>query len=130
TTNRSYSYVADPTEKRWRLGVLKGVTTDVDEAVRSNFAQTLQALVQVASIEEIELPELPYEAITRTILFAEAASAFEEFIESGQVAELTAPEDHYSPYVRTAVLAKDYIRALRLRGIIARQMDAVLEIRR
>jgi aspartyl-tRNA(Asn)/glutamyl-tRNA(Gln) amidotransferase subunit A len=28
--------------------------------------------------------------------------------------------------VRMAVLAKDYIRALRLRGVIARQMDAVL----
>jgi aspartyl-tRNA(Asn)/glutamyl-tRNA(Gln) amidotransferase subunit A len=64
--------------------------------------------------------------MTRTILFAEAASAFEEFIESGQAAELTAPEDHYGPYVRTAVLAKDYIRALRLRGFIAKQMDAVL----
>src|SRR5262249_29601483 len=58
--------------------------------------------------------------------FAEAASAFEEFIESGKAAELTAPEDHYGPYVRTAVLAKDYIRALRLRGIIAKQVDAVL----
>ncbi len=81
--------------------MLKGVTADVDEAVRSNFAQTLQVLAQVASIEEVELPELPYEEITRTILFAEAASAFEEFIESGQAAELTAPEDHYGPYVRT-----------------------------
>jgi aspartyl-tRNA(Asn)/glutamyl-tRNA(Gln) amidotransferase subunit A len=106
--------------------VLKDVTAGTDEAVRHNFAQTLQVLAQVASIEEVELPDLPYEEITRTILFAEAASAFEEFIESGQVAQLTAPEDHYGPYVRTAVLAKDYIRALRLRGIIARQMDAIL----
>jgi aspartyl-tRNA(Asn)/glutamyl-tRNA(Gln) amidotransferase subunit A len=47
-------------------------------------------------------------------------------MESGQAAELTAPDDHYGPYVRTAVLAKDYIRALRLRGIVAKQMDAVL----
>jgi len=125
-TNRPYTYAADPAEKRWRLGVLKDITANVDEAVRNNFAQTLQVLAQVASIEEVELPALPYEEITRTIVFAEAASAFEEFIESGQAAELTAPEDHYGPYVRMAVLAKDYIRALRLRGIIARQMDAVL----
>src|SRR5439155_17316473 len=126
TTNRPYTYTADPTEKRWRLGVLKDVTADVDEAVRSNCEQTLQVLAQVASIEEVALPDLPYEEITRIILFAEVSSAFEEFIESGQAAELTAPEDHYGPYVRTAVLAKDYIRALRLRGIIARQMDTVL----
>ena len=126
TTNRAYTYAADPTAKRWRLGVLKDVTADVDEAVRNNFAQTLQVLAQVGSIEEVVVPELPYEEITRTILFAEAASAFEELIESGQAAELTAPEDHYGPYVRTAVLAKDYIRALRLRGIVASQMDTVL----
>ncbi len=126
TTNRPYTYAADATQKRLRLGVLKGVTADVDEAVRSNFEHTLQALAEVASIEEVALPDLPYEDITRTILFAEAASAFEEFIESGKAAELTAPEDHYGPYVRTAVLAKDYIRALRLRGIIAKQVDAVL----
>jgi aspartyl-tRNA(Asn)/glutamyl-tRNA(Gln) amidotransferase subunit A len=125
-TNRPFTYNANTTEKRWRLGVLKDITANVDKAVRNNFAQTLQVLTQVASIEELELPALPYEEITRTIVFAEAASAFEEFIESGKAAELTAPEDHYGPYVRMAVLAKDYIRALRLRGIIARQMDAVL----
>jgi Asp-tRNA(Asn)/Glu-tRNA(Gln) amidotransferase A subunit family amidase len=126
TTDRPFTYTADTMEKGWRLGVLKDITANVDKAVRHNFAQTLQVLDQVASIEEIALPALPYEEITRTIVGAEAASAFEEFIESGKAAELTAPEDHYGPYVRMAVLAKDYIRALRLRGIIARQMDAVL----
>ncbi len=125
-TNRPFIYAGNITEKRWRLGVLKDITAHVDKAVRNNFAHTLQVLAQVASIEEIALPALPYEEITRTIVFAEAASAFEEFIESGKAAELTAPEDHYGPYVRMAVLAKDYIRALRLRGLIARQMDAVL----
>jgi aspartyl-tRNA(Asn)/glutamyl-tRNA(Gln) amidotransferase subunit A len=126
TTNQPFTYAANTTEKRWRLGVLKDITANVDKAVCNNFAQTLHVLSQVASIEEIELPALPYEEITRTIVFAEAASAFEEFIESGEAAGLTAPEDHYGPYVRMAVLAKDYIRALRLRGVIARQMDAVL----
>jgi hypothetical protein len=38
-------------------------------------------------------PTLLYEAIRRTILFAEAASAFEDLVASGAVAELTAPED-------------------------------------
>src|SRR5204862_5407662 len=33
TNNRPYTYAADPEEKRWRLGVLKDVTADVDEAV-------------------------------------------------------------------------------------------------
>jgi aspartyl-tRNA(Asn)/glutamyl-tRNA(Gln) amidotransferase subunit A len=76
-------------------------------------------------VDEVTLPDLPYEVITRTILFAESASAFEDFIERGQTFELTAPEDHYGPYARSAILATDYIRALRLRGTMARQIDAL-----
>ena len=64
--------------------------------------------------------------ITRTILFAEAASAFEDLIESGAIAGLTAPEDRYTAYARDAILAKDYLKALRLRGVMAREADRVL----
>src|SRR6266853_1735595 len=64
--------------------------------------------------------------ITRTILFAEAASAFEDLIESGAIRGLTAPEDRYTAYARDAILAKDYLKALRLRGVMAREADRVL----
>lgn len=125
-TSRLYTYDTGPLEKRLRLGVLKGVADDADAAVRRNFQQALDVLARIASIEEVVFPDLPYEEITRIILFAEADSAFEEFIDSGKAAELTAPEDHYGPYIRTAVLARDYIRALRLRGLMAKQIDACL----
>src|SRR5205085_11758397 len=69
---------------------------------------------------------LPYEAVTRTILQVETASAFEELIESGRIAELTAPEDRSTAYARDVILAKDYVKALRLRAVIARDADAVL----
>ncbi|HAL46669.1 MAG TPA: amidase, partial [Dehalococcoidia bacterium] len=39
---------------------------------------------------------------------------------------LTAPEDHYGPYARTSVLATDYIKASRLRGVMAKEVDAVM----
>ena len=81
---------------------------------------------EIGSVEDVPLPDLPWEAITRTILWAEAASAFEDLIESGGIAGLTAPEDHSAPYARDAILAKDYIKALRLRGVMAREADRVL----
>jgi aspartyl-tRNA(Asn)/glutamyl-tRNA(Gln) amidotransferase subunit A len=77
-------------------------------------------------VEDVALPPFPYEAITRTILFAEAASALEGLVEDGALAELTAPEDRYGLYARDAILAKDYIKALRLRAVVARQVDDVL----
>ena len=127
TTERLFKYVAEPPEGEFRLAVLKGASEGAEEGVMANFERALDALEGIASMEEIEFPDLPYEAITRTILSAEAASAFDEFAESGRAAELTAPEDHYGPYARTVVLAKDYLKALRLRALMAKAADEVME---
>lgn len=126
TTHRPFKYDATPPERPFKLAVLKGVTEGAEEAVRANFEGALRVLERVATIEEIEFPDLPYEAITRTILNVESASAFEEFIEGGMASELTAPEDHYGPYARTAVLARDYLRALRLRGVVVKRVDEAM----
>jgi len=45
--------------------------------------------------------------------------------ESGGIAGLTAPEDRHTPYARDAILAKDYVKAMRLRGVMAREIDRV-----
>jgi aspartyl-tRNA(Asn)/glutamyl-tRNA(Gln) amidotransferase subunit A len=112
--------------RRFRFGVPSDVTDGCEEAVRANFERSLEVLREIGSVEDVALPDLPYEAMTRTILHAEAASAFEDFIEQGSIAGLTAPEDRYTPYARDAVLAKDYIKALRLRRVVAREIDRVL----
>jgi aspartyl-tRNA(Asn)/glutamyl-tRNA(Gln) amidotransferase subunit A len=127
TTDRPFSYVAeDRPGQRFRFGVLAGVTAGCEDAVRASFARSLEDLRAIGTVEEVSLPDLPYEAITRTVLQVEAASAFEDFIESGRIAGLTAPEDRSSPYARDAILAKDYVRALRLRGVVARAADTLL----
>jgi Asp-tRNA(Asn)/Glu-tRNA(Gln) amidotransferase A subunit family amidase len=125
-TDRPFRYESNSAARRFRFGVLKGVTEGCQEAARANFDRSLEALRTIGTIEEVELPDLPYEVITRTILHVEAASAFEEFIESGKIAELTAPEDHYTAYARDVILAKDYVKALRLRGVMAREADRLL----
>ena len=127
TTERPFRYDDDfAPERRFRLGVLKDITDGAQDAVRLNFERALKDLGPVAIVEEVGLPDMPYEAITQTILFAEAASSFDEFIESGRTVELTAPEDHYGPYARSAILAKDYLKAVRLRGVVARVADELL----
>jgi aspartyl-tRNA(Asn)/glutamyl-tRNA(Gln) amidotransferase subunit A len=127
TVERPYRYDADtPTGRCFRFGVLRGITDGAEDAVRENFMRSLDVLRGFGTVEEVALPDLPYDDITRTILFAEAASAFEDLIESGAIAGLTAPEDRYTAYARDAILAKDYLKALRLRGVMAREADRVL----
>ncbi|HXJ77049.1 MAG TPA: amidase [Candidatus Methylomirabilis sp.] len=127
TSHRRWRFdSAEITGRRFKFGVIKGVTSGCDEMVIANFTQSLETLRNIGSVEEVELPDLPWEAITRTILHVEAANAFEDFIAGGRTAELTAPEDHYSVYARDAILARDYVKALRLRGVMAREADRVL----
>lgn len=126
TTDRPYRYdIHASVGQRFRLAVLKDVTEGAQAEVAANFERALKTLEHVADIEEIEFPDMPYEAVTRTILNAESASAFEEFIESGAVSGLTAPECHH-PHARLMIPAQDYIRALRIRGKIARIADEVM----
>jgi len=126
TTDRAFRYEPNLLQRGFRLGVVGGVADGAEAATRKNFEAALKTLENVATIEEVQVPALPYEEITRTILFGEMTSAFEDLIESGQIARLTASEDRYTPYSRVAVLAKDYIRALRLRGIVATEIDRVM----
>jgi Asp-tRNA(Asn)/Glu-tRNA(Gln) amidotransferase A subunit family amidase len=124
---RLFRHVAeDPPDRRFRFGVLRAAAEVADADVRARFEEALLVLRTIGTVEDVTLPALPYEAITRTILFAEAASALEGLVESGALAGLTAPEDRYTLYARDAILAKDYIKALRLRAVVAREIDRVL----
>jgi len=110
----------------FRLGVLRESALGVQEAIADNFRQALEVLRPFTICDEVALPDFPYEAVTQTILDAEAASAFEDFVERGGPAQLTAPECRHGGYARTMVLAKDYLRALRIRPHVAKALDALL----
>ena len=124
---RAFTYDAtDLAGRRFRFGVIRDVAAAAEPPVREAFARSLGLLAKLGTVEEVLLADLPYEAITRTILLAEAASAFEDMIESGAIVGLTAPEDRFSAYARDTILAKDYIRALRLRARVVREADRVM----
>jgi Asp-tRNA(Asn)/Glu-tRNA(Gln) amidotransferase A subunit family amidase len=124
--DRAYRYDSSGADRRFRFAVVHGTVDACEPAVRDGVRAALEQLQQLGTIEEITLPDRPYEAMARVILWAEGASAFERLIESGAIESLTAPEDRVTPYARDVILAKDYLRALRLRGVVAREIDGVL----
>ena len=126
TTDMPYRYdLFASMGRRFKLAVIKDVAEGAQAEVAANFERALRTLGEVADIEEIEFPEMPYEAITRTILSAESASAFQEFIDGGGASGLTAPESRH-PYARLFIPAQDYVTALRLRGRVAKIADEVM----
>ena len=127
TTDTKYIYDdSDVSGRHFKLAIIKGVVEGSEGPVAANFEQAVKDLERVADIEEIQIPDMPYEAITRTILNVESASAFEDFIQSGEASGLTAPEDHFGPYARTSILATDYVKALRLRKKMAVMADEAM----
>jgi aspartyl-tRNA(Asn)/glutamyl-tRNA(Gln) amidotransferase subunit A len=112
--------------RRFRLGLVHQALAGCDDSVRSAFERAIEDLRELADVEPVDLPDLPLEGIARIILGGEAASAFEDLAERGLLAQLTAPEDRYTTYARDAILARDYLRALRLRALAAARADALL----
>jgi aspartyl-tRNA(Asn)/glutamyl-tRNA(Gln) amidotransferase subunit A len=123
-----FTFPARATGKgRPRIGILRGTLDKTQPEVRRNFEESLGVLRQFADIvEDLGLPEFPYDAMAGTIIDAEAASAFEPLFQSGRITELTAPEDRIGGYAGQVVLAKDYLRALRLRRPSGAALDQVL----
>lgn len=115
TVDRPFHWELPDRTEGFRVGVLKGSAEDAQPEVARNFEASLRVLSTFCRLEDVELPDLPFNEMAATILFSEAGSVFEDFITSGRVAELTAPEDRHRPYAYLVVPAKDYLRALRLR---------------
>ncbi|MCX6649408.1 MAG: amidase [Candidatus Bathyarchaeota archaeon] len=127
TIQKPWRYNPRPARRRPHLATLRGAADDANPEVKDNFEKALKTIRGYADVDEIDLPDLPYEAITRTILNAEAASAYEDIVDSDTIRGLTAPEDRWGPYARTALLATDYLRAMRLRGKMVKAAATAME---
>lgn len=127
TVDRPYHYPPVPEiQPPFRIGVLHGATDRVQPEVRANFEASLEVLGRFCTlVHDVELPDFPYSDIAELIIDAESASAHEELIESGRVQELTAPGSRTGGYGGMVILAKDYLRAMRVRGLVERALDEV-----
>jgi aspartyl-tRNA(Asn)/glutamyl-tRNA(Gln) amidotransferase subunit A len=111
----------------FRFGFPRNSIEKVDPAVADNTRASLEVLREFGEVSEIDLPELPWNDAASMIIMCEAASAFEEFLESGRTAELTAPEDRSGVYHALTVPAVDYLRAMRIRKAGAMAMAPLVE---
>lgn len=123
--DRPYQYPpADDPGRPFRLAVLKDGVKDAHPDVQERFAAALEVFRKLgATIDEVTVPDLPFELVAVTIISAEGGAAFEELVLNGQVADLTAPEDRLGAYGDHAILATEYLRAQRIRTKLARELD-------
>ncbi len=124
SSDRRYTYPpAGERTSGFRFGLLSDATANVQDAVRDNFLDSLRVLEEIGTVETVTLPDLPYNEVAGIIIQAELSSAFEELMTSGDVTQLTAPEDRVNGLASLALPANVYIRALRIRRHICVAMD-------
>lgn len=111
---------------RYKIAVPRGLDASLTGAVAANFAATLEVVRSYATVEEIELPDLPWSDAASLIISAEGASAFQDLIEDGTTRGLTAPDDRYGLYDGLTLPAVDYLRALRIRRLGMTKMAALM----
>ncbi|MGC1613092.1 MAG: amidase [Candidatus Acidiferrum sp.] len=98
-------------------GVAKAVLA-AERVVRKHFAGTKAAV----------LPEGPFEDAANIIVAAESAASFRTLIRSGRVSELADPLGQVAGYVNEQYSAADYLRALSVREILQKKMEALFDL--
>jgi aspartyl-tRNA(Asn)/glutamyl-tRNA(Gln) amidotransferase subunit A len=97
-------------------------------ATRPAFEQALAAIRETgAKLIETKLPDLPYGALTSTIISAEGASVFEPLIKSGKVDELADPKQIAGLKAGLEISANDYLKAMRIRAIVQQKIRRLFE---
>ena len=96
---------------------------DFDEAAAPEMRAGLQeALKLVKSLgmrmKEVEIPDFPYTALVSMIIATEGASAFEDFVRSGKVNEVTDHRQAQGLKANLDIPAVDYLRAMRVRSLV------------
>lgn len=128
TARRKFDYTEaiKPEPKKFRIGVIKGSFEKAQPEVKENFEASVQVLRGLAEVEEnVEFPDLPWGAVVSMIVQAEGASAFRELIDGGRTKELRAANDRWGGQAASAILAVDYLQAMRARRPMKRTLDAL-----
>jgi aspartyl-tRNA(Asn)/glutamyl-tRNA(Gln) amidotransferase subunit A len=111
-----------------KIGLLTNAWEKPDPEIKSAVDAAIAVLKQHgAAISDAKLPEGPYEAAAGLIVGVEGAAAFRSLIESGKVAELVDPLGQIGGYLNEQISADDYMRALQIRGIFQKKVDALFD---
>ena len=71
-----------------------------------------------AKLKEVEIPDFPYGALLETVLGAEAASIFEDFIRGGKIDQMADPSQAATMKAALDIPAVDYLKAMRIRSLV------------
>jgi aspartyl-tRNA(Asn)/glutamyl-tRNA(Gln) amidotransferase subunit A len=120
----TFNHTPTKSPGRLRAGLVTNAWTKVPPDIDKAFKAAVDVLrSNGVEIEEVKLPEGPWEAAANVVISVEGATAFSTLIESGHVAELADPLGRIGGYLNQQVPASDYARAIRARGVLQKKIE-------
>lgn len=111
----------------FRLGLLKTNYEQAADAQKA-FDSVLELFKKRNyAMQDVQLPDHPYNEAADLIITVEAASAFENLIRSPQLNELVDKAQVHGLLAGMAVQAVDYLRAMRVRTLAIRDINRLFE---
>jgi aspartyl-tRNA(Asn)/glutamyl-tRNA(Gln) amidotransferase subunit A len=111
-------------KQKFRIGVIRGSTTDIQPAVRDNFNESLKVLGKFCDLtDDVAYPDMPFGPVVSAVINAEGANSFRELIESGRINEIRTAQMKTGAVAASMTLAVDYLQALRVRTRMKKVLD-------
>ena len=125
SAGKSFYYTPQYARKLSDLTI--GISADDLDWADTDSRPALEAAMRVvrelgARVVEVSLPDLPYGSLTDIIIGSEGGAVFESLITSGKVDDLADPSQAAGLKANLGVLAKDYLRAMRIRSVVKQQL--------
>ncbi len=126
----AFPYAPAAIGKKLRVGWLTNQWKKMDPGVESAVKLAVETLKKNGfDFSDAELPDGKgaFGSAAGTIISVEGASAFEALIDSGRVSELVDDQGRLGGYINRQIPASDFLRAMRIRGIVQKKMEALFE---
>ncbi len=124
----TYSPSMDLKARPIRIGWLSNAWKKLDSGVAKSILAAEKVIRKYfGSVKSASLPEGPFEDVGNIIVSAESAASFRTLLRSGRTSELADPLGQIAGYVNEQYSAADYLRALSVREILQKKMEAVFE---
>ena len=123
-----FAYAPEAAEKPLRIGRLTNAWGRVDPALQVAIDDGLKMLEKAgAKVADAQLPEGPFEDAAELTILMEAASAFQNLIQSGDCAKLKDPLGQVNGYPSEEMTATDYLQIQRVRKILQQRIDRLFD---
>jgi aspartyl-tRNA(Asn)/glutamyl-tRNA(Gln) amidotransferase subunit A len=123
-----FAYAPEAAEKPLRIGRLTNAWGRVDPALQVAIDDGLKMLEKAgAKVADAQLPEGPFEDAAELTILMEAASAFQNLIQSGDCAKLKDPLGQVNGYPSEEMTATDYLQVQRVRKVLQQRIDRLFD---